>query len=52
MSDEETWEDEGGSFIEEEPEDWPELEEWEKEYLADDWDDIDDIDEWRYVDDN
>ncbi len=47
----ETWEDEGGSI--EEIEDWPYDEEVDDDLvheLLEEWSEIDDVDEWKYVD--
>lgn len=46
MNDKEKWED-----IEEIPEDWPfdENGDWIEAEILDDWDDIDEIDDYKYV---
>lgn len=48
MSDHDTWEDEGGSI----EEDWPYDEDgdWIEEDLIEGWDEIDDVDDYRHVD--
>ena len=51
MSEHDTWEDEGGSLPEEIDEDWPfdENGDWIETELLDDWDNIDEIDDYKYV---
>lgn len=50
----EQWEDEGGSFFDdEEPEDeWVDGEDWIEAELENGWNDIDDIDDYKYMEES